>query len=358
MKKAPYIDKIVVGEGQYLFLKILRGELPANQRVFTLEDIDKKTLGYSQLNVPDMTDFDVKSEYPYLSAQGSSSCPMKCSFCNVSVFYGEYKEKPAQQLIREMTNLYEKYGVQLFFMNDSLLNFTASAIAEEFKKSPISLYWDGYMRVGPEPSDRENTILWRKGGLYRVRLGVESGSQFVLDAMQKKITPQQTKDTLFALAGAGIKTTTYWVIGHPGETEEDFLKTLDLLEETKNDIYEAECNPFFMGFNGQPNTEVWKDTRVQIYPEEDLDMLIIQTWKSDCYPSKAEAYERVNRFVQRCDELGIPNPYSVEDIYQADERWKQLHPNAVPPLVGFLNAETYVEECKDVVNLVYARKKK
>lgn len=347
LEKAPYIDKLIIGEGQNLFLKLLQGEYPPEKRVFTLDDIDRKTLGFSDLNFPDMTDFNV-SDYPYLAAQASGSCPNKCSFCNVSSFYGEYKEKPPQQTVEEMTKLYKLYGNQLFFMNDSLLNHIAPALSEEFLKSEIALYWDGYLRVDAQVCNPDNTLLWRRGGMYRVRLGVESGSQHILDAMDKKITPELTKGSLFSLANAGIKTTTYWVIGHPGETEDDFLQTLELLEETKNYIYEAECNPIIFGYTGQSQSNHWKDKRMPLYPGEAIEMLVIQSWKMDCEPSREETYRRMNRFVERCNSLGIPNPYSIKEIYQADERWKKLHKNAVPNLVDFKTKGVYIDECKKV----------
>jgi radical SAM superfamily enzyme YgiQ (UPF0313 family) len=348
LERTPYIDKIIVGEGQNLLLRLLQGELPENQRVFTVKDINDQRLGNSPLNFPDMTDFDVKTNYPYLSAQASGSCPNQCSFCNVAAFFGEYREKDPARVVAEMIELYKTYGSQLFYMNDALLNLVATGLAEEFIKSGVALYWDGYLRVDDPVANIENTLLWRRGGMYRVRLGVESGSQYVLDLMDKKITPLQTKQALTSLANAGIKTTTYWVIGHPGETEEDFLQTLELLEETKNNIYEAECNPFIFGYNGQAHTDQWKDKRVLLYPAEAKETLILQSWKVNDSPTREETYKRVNRFTQRCRELGIPNPYSIHEIYQADKRWEKLHQNAVPCLADFNSRETYIDECKKI----------
>ena len=352
VENTPYIDKIIIGEGQYLFLKWLQGQLPGAQKVFTPEDIDE-TLGYCSLNFPDMTDFDIQRDYPYLAAQASSSCPFQCSFCNVKTFFGRFRKKDPRQTIEEMTALYKKYGLQLFFMNDALLNTVIDELSEEFIKSDITLYWDGYLRVGQSVCDLENTLKWRKGGFYRARLGVESGSQQVLDLMHKGITPAQTKDALFSLANAGIKTTAYWVIGHPEEAEKDFSQTLELLEEVKDYVYEAECNPFIYSYSGQGNTEQWKGRRNLLYPENAKDMLIIQTWQMDCLPSREETYHRINRFVQRCNRLGIPNPYSLHDIYQADKRWKKLHKNAVPPLAKFKENGVYIDECKHVKKVFF-----
>jgi radical SAM superfamily enzyme YgiQ (UPF0313 family) len=266
----------------------------------------------------------------------------------VAAYFGKYKRKDPKQTVEEMIALYKKYGLQVFFMNDALLNGIAPALSEEFIKADVTLYWDGYLRVDNAVCDPENTFQWRRGGFYRARLGVESGSQHVLDLMHKGITPDQIKEALFSLAHAGIKTTAYWVIGHPGETEEDFRQTLQLLDEAKNNIYEAECNPFIYGYSGQADSQKWKDKRKQLYPEKARDMLILQTWYIETEPSREVTYERVNRFVAHCRKLGIPNPYSLHDIYNADKRWKELHRNAVPPLALLNDQEKHVDENKYV----------
>jgi radical SAM superfamily enzyme YgiQ (UPF0313 family) len=349
--KTPFIDKIIIGEGQLLFLKLLRGELPENQGVFTKEDIGGEMLGFSPLNIPDMSEYDIYHDYPYLAAQASSSCPNQCSFCHVAASSGKYREKDPKQTVAEMKYLFETYHLQLFFMTDALLNQVATPLSEEFLKDGVAIYWDGYLRVSEAVGDYETTMLWRRGGMYRARLGVESGSQHVLDMMDKGITIEQTRMALASLANAGIKTTAYWVIGHPGETEKDFLQTLQLLEECKNHIYEAECNPFIYSYSGQGKTEDWQDKRVLLYPEKAKDMLITQTWKLDGLPTREEIYERVNRFVAHCNHLGIPNPYSLHEIFKADMRWKELHRNAVPRVVDFKYGGDYIDECKHAKEL-------
>ncbi len=352
LEKTPYIDHIVIGEGQLVMLKILKGELPATQKVFTKKDIGLETLGFTPLNFPDMSDFNVNEDYPYISGQISVSCPYQCSFCNVSAYFGKYGEKEIEYAVNEMETLYRKYGVQLFFMNDSLLNAVATKLSDHFIKSSIALYWDGYLRVDKAVCDPKVTLHWRRGGFYRARMGIESGSQRVLDMIHKGITPTQIKESLISLATAGIKTTAYWVIGHPGETEEDFLQTLELLEEVKDYIYEAECNSFIYGYTGQTDSDQWKSHRRLLFPEKAKDILVIQSWVLDTEPSREETYRRVNRFVLRCNELGIPNPYSLLDIHKADLRWKSLHKNAVPPLANFKGVDIYIDECRYVKQLV------
>ncbi|MCU0287975.1 MAG: radical SAM protein [Acidobacteria bacterium] len=331
LQKTPYLDRIIIGQGEKIFLKFLQGQLEPGKRVFTLEDIGEKPIPASNLELPDFTDFNLEY-YSGLGAFGSISCPFQCRFCSQTLYFGEYQKKDPKQTVKEIMELHNHYHTRYFSMTDSLLNPIIFELANEFIKMPTSLYWEGGLRVGESVCDAEQTFHWRRGGFYKAIIGIESGSQHVLDLIGKKITVQQSKDSLFNLASAGIKTTTYWIVGFPGETEADFQKTLDFIEEVKDYIYEAECHPF-QYLTDQVNREDWAKKSVLLYPAEAKELLIVQTWIVNCEPPREEIYRRLNRFIMHCKKLGIPNPYSAMDIYQADLRWKELHPNAVPTLV-------------------------
>ena len=191
--------------------------------------------------------------------------------------------------------------------------------------------------------------------MYRVRIGVETGSPRLLELMGKDITVEQSRAAIKSLAQAGIKTTTYFVIGFPGETEEDFRQTLDFIEELKNDIWEMECNPFYYYYAGQPNADTWANQRKLLYPAYARDMLIAQTWILESDPTREERFGRMFRLTEHGKKLGIPNPYSTEDIYTADERWKNLHENAVPSVIKFQDRGVYIDENKHVKKLIPAQ---
>ncbi len=342
-----YIDKIIIGEGEQLFLKLLQGELPGSQRVFTVKDLQEKPLDLSAVAVPDFCDFNLDL-YPYLSAYGSRGCPFQCSFCSDSLMWGKYRKKTPNQVVKELTTLGQTHGYQLFMMSDLLLNPIISDLAAAFIDSESAIYWDGCLRADKHVGDIQNTQLWRRGGFYRARLGLESGSPQVLKSMGKKVSVEQIKQGVSSLALAGIQTTTLWVLGHPGETEEDFLQTLQLIEELKDNIYEAECRPFYYYLTGQVGSSQWQKNNkpIPLFHQETEKMLLFQTWVLDCLPTREETYHRVNRFVQHCNKLGIPNIYSLHDTYKADERWKKLHKNAVPSLLEFKSKRIYIDECK------------
>jgi hypothetical protein len=342
-----YLDKVILGQGELLFLEYLRGKLPESQRVYTKEDIGGKIMDFHQLGLPDFSDLDL-SKYPYLAATASASCMYQCSFCVASKVAGKYRSKAPRQTVEEMIEMYRRHGSQLFFMTDSLLNPIIDGLAREFIDSGTSLYYDAYFRVDEPSADITNTLLWRKGGLYRVRLGTESGSPRILELMDKKITVPQIKATVSALAYAGIKTTTYWVIGHPGETEEDFQQTLDLIEELRDDIFQAECNYFLLHYSRQFKADNWRKHMEFLYPEAVREMLTFQYYTPVTPPLREETFHRIHRFEAHCRKLGIPNPYSLSGHLEADKRWKRLHKNAVPAMMDFIKKEKYIDETKNI----------
>jgi hypothetical protein len=349
-----YIDTLLVGEGEVLFLRYLEGKLPEGKRVYTQDDIKGQVVDLSQEQVPDFSDFDIR-RYPYISTYGSRSCPYRCAFCSDSVFWGKYRRKNPRQMARELISLFHRHNHQLFYMSDLLMNPFVTRLAEAVIQEGVSIYWDGFLKVSPEVCDPEKTLLWRRGGLYRVGIGNESGSQRVLDLMDKRITVEQSKTAISSLAGAGIKTTTFWLIGYPGETEEDFQMTLDVLEEMRDDIYYAEGNVFWSILEGRTRSEEWLEKGSDLYPEEYKEMLIIHSKTMDTQPNREERYHRMSRFIQHCKKLGIYNSYSWDGLYKADERWKKLHENAVPAIAEFGKRDVYIDENQRIKKLYNAQ---
>lgn len=347
------IDAILIGEGEQLFLQYLEGNLEKKRKYYTIQDVKCHTFQLEHADVPDFSEFQLIN-YPYISIYTSRSCPFQCSFCSETVQWGKYRKKSASAIMEELVSLRQQYGRQLFLMGDSLLNPVVTELSEQLIHAGHSIYWDGYLRADPPVCIKENSMLWRRGGFYRARLGVESGSDRVLGLMGKKLTQSQIHDAVVSLALAGIKTTTYWVIGHPGESEEDFVQTLNLIRLLKDHIYEAECNPFNFFPTGQVNSPQWQvDQEINLlYPEEMSKMLLTKTWILNGEPGREETYNRINRFTKHCRELGIPNPYTMSQIHEADQRWQNLHPNAVPPLIEF---DISQNEIRNIEENKYAR---
>ena len=340
-----YIDKFIIGEGEILFYKLLLGQLCDHQRVFSIRDIKGEVVDLSSSGIPDIEDFNLE-HYLTLGHYASRSCPFQCNFCSDPVYWGAYRRKDAQKMVKEFTEMYRRYGYQLFIMTDLLINPLLAALSDALIESDLSIYFESTMRISETACNLENTMKWRRAGFYHAEMGCESGSPRILQLMNKKITVEQIRGTITAMAEAGIKTTTYWVIGYPGETEEDFQMTLDLVEELKDNIYEAMNNAFWYYQAGPVNNSNWQDKSFPLFTEKQKKMLLLQQWLLDLEPSREIRYNRVARFVDHINMLGIPDINRLQDIHNADIRWKRLHKNSVPPILDFDRGSVYIDENK------------
>lgn len=336
-----YIDKFIVGPGEKMLLDLLEGRLDDSSRVYP-----NKYIYEDFSRCFDFSDFNMR-KYSHVAATSSVSCPFKCSFCNEFEFWGKYKKRDINVVIQEMSDLYKIHRRQMFFMSDSLLNPTINELASKVIENKLPFFYDTYFRIDEASAKIENTSKWRNGGLYRVRLGVESGSQKILDLMNKQITVDQIKASISSLAYVGIKTTTYWVIGHPGETEDDFQMTLDLVSELKDDIWQAECNVFQYFYSGGQNSDgEWASKKIPLYSDDEIKYIKFKEWELDIEPKRDVIFERMHRFINHCKKLGIPNPYSSYEIWDADSRWKKLHKNAVPAFELISTQDTNIRPCE------------
>jgi hypothetical protein len=354
-KTEPYLDRLIVGQGERAFLKLLAGEIPPDHRVITAPDLEGEILDISSFERPDLTDFELE-KYSCMAGYCSKSCPNRCSFCNERAFFGDFQPRNPLQAVEEMIDIYQQSGVKLFYMLDVIMNDVITDFTAELRKHELPIYFDCYLRVADPVCNPDNALSWRQGGCYRARLGVESGSQRMLDLIGKEIKVEQTKAALASLARAGIKTTGYLVVGLPGETQEDFQKTLDFVEESKDYFYQVEPHLFRYFYTGQSHSDKWAQNRVPVYPVEAQDSLVCQTWWVKGEHSRRTAVDRLCKMVEHCNKLGITNPYSVYAKYKADLRWKELHENAVPSVAELNNPSHWlINERKAVKKRIIAK---
>lgn len=329
-----YIDKVIVGEGEILFLQLLNGELNEEQFIYDSNKDLKGKVEFSELRTPDFDDLDI-DRYPYLSTFISRSCPFQCHFCSETIQWGKYRKRSIPEAVNEMIELSTKYNRSLFLLGDSLLDPVVTNLSNEIIQVGAKVYFDGYLRVSKSASEPENALLWRSAGFYRARLGIESGSDRVLKLMNKGINKAEIRRTLKNLATAGIKTTTYWIAGFPGETAEDFQETLDLLVELNEYIFSAECHPFAYFLKGQVASDVWATEQGidPIFSDELNKQIMLQSWRVKGASAMHEVQKRVFDFNVICEKYGIQNPYNYAEWHRADNRWKKLHKHSVPSLL-------------------------
>ena len=320
----PFVDHIVMGEGEVLFSDLLEGYQA--QRLIA-RGPDTPTLDVKSISAPDYTDFDI-ANYLHLCIEGARSCPFQCHFCSETVQWGGYRKKPPAMLADQMITLADRYGNRTFFMGDSLMNPYIEDLSKALLERDRSILYDGYLRADKLAADPRRVERWARSGCVRTRLGVESGSARILEAMQKETTPENISAAIKTLARAGIRVTTLWIVGFPGETEEDFQETLDFIRAHHRHIYELDVHYYYY----YPYGQVWSRRHqcYPLYPPDVIDAVKFQQWEIvDCDPPRHVKFSRLRRINELAAELGIPNLHTLEARYRAEERWLRAFPRAV-----------------------------
>lgn len=321
----PLIDHVVMGEGELLLLRLLDGEL-SHKRTLVLGDLGGKTLAMGDVPTPDFSDFDM-SRYYNLTIEGARSCPFQCSFCSETIQWGEYRRKPIDKFVHQVREMADRMQVRELFLGDSLMNPYLIPFADTLIAQDANIIYDGYLRAD-KPVTKANFVeKWAESGLYRVRLGIESGSDSVLTAMHKMTTTTVIAEVLKTLSRAGIRTTTYWIVGHPGETEEHFEETCAFIRANHRYIYELEAHPYYYYPYGQVGSRLYECEST--YPDEVVSQTKFKVWEIiGGEPSREVRYQRLERISALAAELGLPNIYTMTDRYDAEARWRALHPYA------------------------------
>jgi anaerobic magnesium-protoporphyrin IX monomethyl ester cyclase len=172
--------------------------------------------------------------FPLVSSRG---CVYWCDFCSTVRMFGRgYRMRSPNNVVDEMQLIHEKYGIdQVTFYDDafSVDRNRVVKICEELHARHLSLKWDCGTRV--DMVDRELLKTMHNAGCFAVWLGVESGSETILGAMNKKIKIEQTKLAYKTAHQVGLMTIANVVLGFPSETEETAIETIRLVKELNPD---------------------------------------------------------------------------------------------------------------------------
>jgi len=169
--------------------------------------------------------------FPYSSSTG---CYWnKCSFCPEEAEGNEYIPIPVGRVIEELRFLVEKHKPVLIHLTD---NAVSPVLLKAVSKNPPGAPWYGFARFTRDLMDLDFCVALKKSGCVMLKLGLESGDQGVLDAMQKGINLEEASLALKTLKKAGIATYIYLLFGTPPESLTEARKTLDFVAKHHEQI--------------------------------------------------------------------------------------------------------------------------
>jgi len=236
---SPY-DYVVSGEGEQLILEALteieNGIFDGEQRV--LKQAMGERLDLDAMPWPDYSHFDL-SEYSMpngINAEFSRGCTAKCVFCSETHFW-KYRGRAALDTVNEIVRLHNNYGIDFVWFLDSLVNGNLKelrAFSKGIIASGIKIRWTGYSRCD-ERMDLEFLQDLADSGCYMLSYGIESGSNKVLEDMDKKVTVSECEQNLRDGDVVGIEAHSNWILGFPTEEYQDFYDSMQLV--ARNNLY-------------------------------------------------------------------------------------------------------------------------
>lgn len=160
-------------------------------------------------------------------------CPFKCNWCAKPIYGNRYNSRSPQNVIQEIKLLKEKFQIDHIWFCDDIFGLKPGWV-NEF----ADLVEKDNMRFKFKIQARADLLMQEayikdlvRAGCENVWLGAESGSQRILDAMDKGITIDQIKNSTILLKKHGIKPSFFIQFGYLGETMEDIRKTICMINE-------------------------------------------------------------------------------------------------------------------------------
>jgi anaerobic magnesium-protoporphyrin IX monomethyl ester cyclase len=168
----------------------------------------------------------------------SRGCPYRCNWCAKPISGDKFQVRPAYVVAAEIRELKEVYGVQHIWFGDdvfALNHHWVQEFADEIESMRCSLPFKIQSRA--DLMTQTTVANLKRAGCAEIWMGVESGSQKVLNAMDKGLLVPDVIAARDRLTEVGIRACYFLQFGYPGETWEDIQQTIELVRSTRpNDI--------------------------------------------------------------------------------------------------------------------------
>jgi hypothetical protein len=190
---------------------------------------------------PDFSDLNLDSYWscrrvlPYLVAHG---CKWgRCAFCSHHLTYDGYRESRISEVLADLDRLAAQQRVQyISFCDEYLTPDQLDELSGGLLERQIDLRWSTFARPEPQFRDREFVMKLYAAGCRMLMFGLESGSQRVLNAMRKGTRVASFRPILEACKAANIAGRYDFMVGFPGETEQDIQETYSFIRQNREVI--------------------------------------------------------------------------------------------------------------------------
>lgn len=253
----PDIDFIIRGEGEIPLLHLVKeikkdspkwetvpgiyyrdgdGQVRHNPGVNTLNNLDE--LPFLARNLVLNCDYNVYRVHAISTARG---CPYTCSFCADRRFWGEkVRRRSVESVIEELRLLKDKYTVDAVDFVDGTFTYDRKylqILCNKIIDYRLNIKWRCTARY--DNLDEELLQLMKQANCSALYLGLESGSNRVLEDIDKRLTVEKITEASKIIYDSGIPSITSVLLGLPDEGKEDIKDTLELMREFKTDFFDV-----------------------------------------------------------------------------------------------------------------------
>ena len=328
----PAVDVAVVGQGEDAFAQIV-DQLASGERVHgchggTMRDINVfPSHDYGLIPVERYFSLKGKRQIDYISSQG---CRFRCAFCaDPAVFARGWFGLTPERIADDLAALQRQYHVEeIAFQDETFFTHPAriELLADELLRRDISVTWTATLRA--DQACRMGDTLFAKtvrAGLRRVMVGVEAGSQEMLDRLKKDLRLEQVFATADMCVRHDVGAIFNFIVGFPGESDESVDRTLSVAKRLRRMHPRFETPIFY--YRPYPGNPIADDARANGFEfPRGLD-----AWADFDYVSSrgpwvtAERWRQVERFkfyVRHAGQSGALRwPLRAASKFRCDRDW-------------------------------------
>lgn len=243
------VDFLVVGEGDESFYELIQlfaegkkfHEIPgvvskSNRALKTRELLSQEKLNKLPLPAYDLAHkkyFQKNIWTPVITSRG---CPYKCIFCSAHLHMGrKFRPFSSDYVLNNIYMLKHNYNVHQFSFEDDNISMNRirwHKILDAIISEKLNIQWIIRNGVRADSLDYETLVKMKKAGCESISIAVESGDERVLNnIINKNSSLKKIRETIKTAYDLGIKQSSFYVVGFPGETVAEMRKTINFAEK-------------------------------------------------------------------------------------------------------------------------------
>jgi len=168
-----------------------------------------------------------------ISVSTQRGCPYTCKWYSTAVYGQSYRRRPAKKVVAELALLRKKYNPDAIWFVDDVFTVSHKWLRDfhtETIKQKTVIPFECITRA--ERLNDDILQLLKEAGCFRIWIGAESGSQRIIDKMNRRVNVKTVREIIKKANKIGLETGTFIMVGYPTETEKDIFETVRHLKES------------------------------------------------------------------------------------------------------------------------------